>query len=417
MEKIDLSFIKKTKKAPDKKLQGFGHTNKSKTKKRIIIYPRQLENIREHILTHKEGDVVTHLDKDMGYIYSFNYKTGYYKRTDYLDKNLLSLGCDVFAANFPHLIDVGIMGHCTHGKSGLCLKSGVQCYQDGMHISKPNMSVDSFRRIAEQCRDLTFQFALGGRGDPNEHENFGEILKICRENNIVPNYTTSGFNLTDEQIELTKKYCGAVAVSWYRNDYTLSSIKRFIDAGVKTNIHYVLNKDTINEAITMLENNMFPTGTNAVVFLTHKPVGLGQKEKCLKYDMSEVVKMFGLIKKGGYPFKVGIDGCFVVGLINSGLNFNMEYLDTCEATRFTCYIDADLIMHPCSFDVSNEYVIDIKDKTIEEAWNSDVFNNIRKKLQRGCPGCKYNSHCLGGCFLHEDIVLCPNKIKCSEEKI
>ena len=416
MEKIDLSFIKKTKDVPNKELQGYGHKNKIISRKRIIKYPKKYKDIHSNILTHQDGDVVMHLDKDLGYKYSFNYKTGYYTRTDYLDKKLHSLGSDVFAANFPHLIDVGIMGHCTHGKSGLCLKSGVQCYQDGMHISKPNMSVESFRKLAEQCKDLTFQFALGGRGDPNEHENFGEILKICRENNIVPNYTTSGFNLTDEQIELTKKYCGAVAVSWYRNNYTLSSIKRFISAGIKTNIHYVLNVDTINEAITMLENNLFPKGANAVVFLTHKPVGLGQKEKCLKYDMPEVTKMFSLIKKGGYSFKVGIDGCFVVGLINSGLGFNMEYLDTCEATRFTCYIDADLVMHPCSFDVNNEYVIDLKDKTIEDAWNSEMFNNIRKRLHKGCPDCRYNMHCMGGCFLHEDIILCPRKENYKEKE-
>ena len=43
-------------------------------------------------------------------------------------------------AGFPELLDVGIMGHCTHGLSGLCRESGVQCYQDGWNISQPNMN-------------------------------------------------------------------------------------------------------------------------------------------------------------------------------------------------------------------------------------------------------------------------------------
>lgn len=49
-----------------------------------------------------------------------------------------------------------------------------------------------------------------------------------------------------------------------------------------TNIHYVVSKDTINEAITRLEKDLFPKGVNAVVFILYKPVGNGIIEKVLK---------------------------------------------------------------------------------------------------------------------------------------
>lgn len=270
------------------------------------------------------------------------------------------------------------------------------------------MTVENFERIARECKNLTNQFALGGRGDPNEHEDFEQILKISCENNIVPNYTTSGFGLTDGQILLSKKYCGAVAVSWYRSNYTMSAINRLIAAGVKTNIHYVVNIDTIDEVLERLENNGFPKGINAVVLLTHKPVGLGQKEKCLKQDDPRLYELYKLIRKKGRSYKVGVDGSFVVGMINSNLGFDMRYLDTCEAGRFTCYIDAEMNMHPCSFDVTNKYTIDLKQCSIAEAWNSATFQEIRKILRRGCPGCEKNKECMGGCFLHSDIVLCPH---------
>ena len=44
---------------------------------------------------------------------------------------------------------------------------------------------------------------------------FGEILEACRAYRIVPNITTSGFMMMDDEIALIRKYCGAVAVSWY----------------------------------------------------------------------------------------------------------------------------------------------------------------------------------------------------------
>lgn len=404
MDKIDLGFINK----PIGKKSVKNNSKKYKAKVVVEpVIPTRIDNIREKIITKRKGNFVVRYDTVLRYKYSFDYETGESVRSNYFTEEFNPTVTDVFAANFPHLIDVGIMGHCTHGKSGLCLKSGVQCYQDGLHINKPNMSIDDFRRIAEECKDLTNQFALGGRGDPNEHECFEEILAICRENHIIPNYTTSGYGLTDEQIRISKIYCGAVAVSWYRNDYTISAINRLIANGVKTNVHFVLNSNTIDEALMLLENNGFPKGINAVVFLTHKPVGLGQKELCLKYDDERVHRLFAIIKAGGLPFKLGIDGCLVVGLINSELEFNMKYLDTCEAARFTCYIDSDMTMHPCSFDVNNNFTVDIKNKTILDGWFSKPFNEVRMRLKTGCPECKNSQICMGGCFLHKDIVLCP----------
>ena len=325
MKEINLDFINKTTEEPEIEL--FDGSSNFDFDDRISKLPDNLKqkylfiNPRLIIESIYSGEMVERKDHLLNYIYTFNYKTGYSTRTDILNKE----NEDVFAATFPHLIDVGIMGHCSHGKSGLCLKSGVQCYQNGLNVSEPNMSLENFKKIAEECKDLTNQFALGGRGDPNEHENFEEILRICNENRIVPNYTTSGFNLTEKQIELTKKYCGAVAVSWYRNSYTIDAINRFVNAGIKTNVHFVLSNETIDEAISLLTNNGFPKGVNAVVFLTHKPVGLGQTSKCLHPSDQRIEKLLQLFKDKKFPFKYGVDGCFVVAMINSEIEYNMEY--------------------------------------------------------------------------------------------
>ena len=110
----------------------------------------------------------------------FDTKTGMYIRSGVIDENGNEQG-DPFMGSFPNLIDVGIMGHCIHGKTGLCVKAGIGCYQSGLTVEKPNMTLDDFKWIAKQCKHRSNQFALGGRGDPDQHEHFEEILDICSE--------------------------------------------------------------------------------------------------------------------------------------------------------------------------------------------------------------------------------------------
>lgn len=348
-------------------------------------------------------------DKKYNFITIFDDKTGFYARSNVLDNNQKETNEEPFMAEFPHLIDVGIMGHCIHGEKGLCAKAGIGCYQSGLTKKEPNMSISDFKELVKQCSGRVHQFALGGRGDPDQHENFEEILKLCRENNIIPNFTTSGFGLTDEKVGLCKKYCGAVAVSWYRSSYTINAIEKLIKAKVKTNIHYVVGNNTIDELLTRLKERSFPKGINAIILLLHKPAGLGQENNVLNYNDDRVKELFSLIDKEKFPFKIGMDSCTVPGVINQCTTINLNSLDTCEGARFSCYIGADMTMVPCSFDQEKRYEVSLKENTIEEAWNSDAFNRFRNILNKSCPNCTKRKHCMGGCPLMPQVVLCKDK--------
>lgn len=350
-------------------------------------------------------------DTKYNFKYGFDTKTGAYIRTGILDENGQDTGVDPFMGSYPHLIDVGIMGHCIHGKTGLCAKAGIGCYQSGLLVEKPNMTVENFRWIAEQSKGRCNQFALGGRGDPDQHEHFEEILQICRENNLVPNFTTSGYGMTPEIAGLCKKYCGAVAVSWYRSEYTLRAIEVLQKAGVKTNIHYVLGENSIDEAIDRLKNKSFPTGVNAVIFLLHKPAGQGTIDNVLSAEDPRVKEFFEEVDNGKHPHKIGMDSCCVPGLINNCSNILLEALDTCEGGRFSCYVSADMKLLPCSFDQSEKYAVSLADKTIDEAWNSESFDAFRRSLRERCPNCKIRDNCMGGCPLMPEIVLCNKEEK------
>ena len=354
-------------------------------------------------------------DKKYQFKSAFDTITGAYVRTGILDENGNDTGIDPFMASYPHLIDVGIMGHCIHGKTGLCAKAGIGCYQSGLLVEKPNMSVEDFRWIAEQSKGRCNQFALGGRGDPDQHEHFEEILKISCENVLVPNFTTSGYGMTPEIAMLCKQYCGAVAVSWYRSEYTLNAIQMLLDAGVKTNIHYVLGKNSIDEAIDRLKNNDFPKGINALIFLLHKPAGQGTKANVLSFDAPKVREFFAQVD-ARHPFKVGMDSCNVPGAINFCKNILPESLDACEGGRYSCYIGADMIMVPCSFDQEKKYGVSLRDMDIEAAWNSPQFESFRDYMRNSCPKCPKKEICLGGCPLMPEIVFCNSNNRTTKDK-
>ena len=347
---------------------------------------------------------------------AFDTETGAYVRTGILDGHGHDTGVDPFMASFPHLIDVGVMGHCIHGRTGLCVKAGIGCYQSGLLVEQPNMTVEHFRWIAEQCSGRCNQLALGGRGDPDQHEQFEELLRISRENTLVPNFTTSGYGMTPELAAICKRYCGAVAVSWYRSDYTLSAVQMLLDAGVKTNIHYVLGRNSIDEAIERLEHNDFPAGINAVIFLLHKPAGQGSRENVLDFDDPRVARFFAQVD-ARHPFKVGMDSCNVPGALNFCKNILPESLDTCEGGRFSCYIGADLVMVPCSFDQRKRYEVQLGDGvSIEDAWNSEPFERFRDKMRGACPDCEKKALCMGGCPLMPEIVFCSSEKRIIEEE-
>lgn len=349
------------------------------------------------------------LRKEKDFISLFDPQTGRYIRTG-IFKNGKDTGNDPFMASFPELLDVGIMGYCRHGQSGLCVKAGIECYQDGLHQRKPNMSLRDFENIVHQCRGQTYQFALGGCGDPDQHEHFQEILEICAHEGIVPNFTTSGFGLTEEQVRLCEKYCGAVAVSWYRSEYTQRAIRLLIKAEVKTNIHYVLNKVTVHEAVERLVAHDFPDGINAVVFLLHKPVGLGKRENIITNDNAEFQKLLQLAGSGETGYKIGFDSCTVPALINTRSKIAENSLDTCEGARWSAYISANMKMMPCSFDNQEmRWAVDLRKYTIEEAWKSREFEDFREHFRKACPDCEKRKACMGGCPIRPEIVICKRK--------
>ena len=350
--------------------------------------------------------MIKKIDKKNKFVSMFNPDTGFYMRSGVIE-NGKDTGVDPFMTSFPELLDIGIMQTCVCSH-----KCNVDCYQKAIERTGNNMSVEDFESILKQSKGKLFQVALGGAGDVDTHENFEEVVKLCREYNIVPNFTTSGILMTKGKANICKKYCGAVAVSEHFSDYTEKALDLLLDAGVKTNIHYVLSNKSIDVAIERLKNNGFKKGINAVIFLLYKNVGLGKKENVLRMDDERVKEFFHIIDTCQFDFKIGFDSCTVPALINMTSNINEDSFDTCEGGRWSAYITSDMKMLPCSFDNQDmRWAVDLRKNTIQEAWDSDIFEDFRDYFRNSCKGCSMQCKCRGGCPIRRQIVLCDREEK------
>ncbi|MCL4425881.1 MAG: SPASM domain-containing protein [Firmicutes bacterium] len=347
------------------------------------------------------------VDEKYRFVSLFDPHTGLSIRSNVYEPGGVDTGNDPFQAGFPELLDIGIMGSCVHGRSGLCTKAGIECYQDGPHLAEENMPLARFKDIIDQGQGRIFQVALGGRGDPETHPDFVEILRYCREKQVVPNFTTSGLGLRPEMLPAIKEYCGAVAVSWYRSSYTLKSIELLLGAGIKTNIHYWLSRATIDEAISRVEHSNWPEGINRIIFLLHKPIGLGRRENVLSVSDPRVRRFFSLFDRGENARQAGFDSCSVPALLNFTSKIHPLFVEPCEASRFSAYISPDLTLYPCSFAQEPSLGVSLDNCSIEEAWNSEKFAAFRRRYQNGCQNCPKYKHCLGGCPVIPAITLCP----------
>lgn len=359
------------------------------------------------------GKVIVYKDRKYGFIEYFDEDTGFLARSNVIFEGE-ETDIEPTLRSFPELIDIGIMGSCAASCYGICKSVGVDCYQNAAVIHRPNMPVEQYERIISQCKGRSFQVALGGAGDPNKHEYFERILALSRENHIVPNLTTSGFSLSDNEISLMKKYCGAVAVSFYSkiqpdgsesNPFTISAIERLIKAGCCTNVHFVLSKQNILEATYRLRNNLFPKGINAVIFLLYKPVGQAQIDKMLTIYDQEYIDFLEEINSIDHPFKIGFDSCQSPAINRFCPNVAKESLEFCEAARFSMYIDCELNAFPCSFGHDNaDYSVNLHENSIEEAWESDNFQRFRHTQEKACEGCRENN--CSSCALGLGLNLC-----------
>ena len=303
-----------------------------------------------------------------------------------------------WAMEGPELIDLSITNYCERGCAF--------CYREASKAGAVFITVNDVENVASQAAACgTYQIALGG-GNPNQHPQFVEILRLIREKDIVPSYTTNGDGLTDDVLLATADYCGAMAVSVYApysEERYSRLLQRIKDYGIRVNLHAIIREETLEMWVKWLsEPPAFFRYVNALIFLNYKPIR-GQKGLLTKERAKE---FFGAVNKCQH-IKVGFDSCSMSGIVQ-WVDTTSCLLEPCEAAKFSAFISEDLKMYPCSFMIGQEHYGDLRRESLLNIWqNNELFKKSRQDAKPSrCVGCQHYKLCKGGCRLFEEINFC-----------
>jgi radical SAM protein with 4Fe4S-binding SPASM domain len=348
------------------------------------------------IRSHSSRDILTIKRLSPEYKFLGNKKTGITFRWG------KTINDDPYCAPWPELVDISISNHCTKGCDF--------CYIN----SRPDnsfMSLEDYEYILKSLKHSrwgnVFQVAIGG-GEPLEHPNFLEIIDKTVEYGVVPNFTTNAVHLNSLIAKKIKNKIGAVAVS-ITNLYDLNDIsfKCFLEYNIKTNIHFVLNADTLPQALEILEgkHNKILNNFNSIIFLTYKSIGRADKSKNLSYNKS-LKRFVNLIDNNKSSIGVGFDACFVPLLLHL-TKTNVKLIDPCECGFFSVYVDENLNVKPCSFSPDNDkHIYNLKKYTFEDIWTKK-FKKYRNSINNNCQrDCSNKHNCRGGCPYYDNINFC-----------
>jgi len=127
----------------------------------------------------------------------------------------------------PEILDLEIA-------SGKCKGNCPFCYKgNSINEEAVNMTFDAFKSIIDKIPKTLTQVAFG-ICDIDGNPDFLKMMDYTRSIGIVPNFTLSGIDLTDEMAEKVSKVAGALAVSAYETDKNVcyDTVKKFTDLGM-----------------------------------------------------------------------------------------------------------------------------------------------------------------------------------------
>ena len=270
--------------------------------------------------------------------------------------------------------------------STVCTKGCPFCYK-GNTANGKNMSLAKFKRVFDRLPKTLTQIAFG-IGDINGNPDLEEIFKYCRANGIVPNVTINAHNMTSDQYDMLSKYCGAIAVSLYDYNDCYSAVYNLAQRGMKqVNIHVMFSHETFERcqrAISDAINDTRLVGSlNAIVFLHLKPKGRAEGGAFTIPSDDEFKELVEMALEYGAGF--GFDSCSANKALKVLPPEMHQYVEPCESTLFSMYINVDGLAFPCSFAEGHYKGVDIEKIN---PWNADEYVDFRKKClacNRKCP--------------------------------
>lgn len=323
------------------------------------------------------------------YNWLFNTETGEFARW----------GCtideDPVMAPSPEILDIEI--------STVCHQGCKFCYKSNTSVGT-NMSLEQFKGIFAKFDDNLTQIAFGigdvrTRDGQLANPDLYEILRFTREAGVIPNITINGARMTDSDYTQLAELCGAVAVSHYSDDVCFNAVQKLHEAGLKqVNIHQLLATETLDECIDLAHKTKTDPRLKhlgAVVYLWLKPKGERNNMTPIKNE-SDYLRLVDVLLSNNVKF--GFDSCSANNFLSilrkhypEKMKALSRFVEPCESSLFSFYINAEGIAYPCSFSEDVVPGVDMETaRSFAEVWerycaSTGIFRRRLLANNRSCP--------------------------------
>jgi hypothetical protein len=328
-------------------------------------------------------------------VYSNNYNYYFDKKTGYFERYGKIVSEDPTMAPAPEIVDIEITTIC-NGVNGKVCK---HCYKSNTPIGS-NMSLETFKKVFNNITKtkILTQIAFGADASATANPDLFDMMEYTRSNGVIPNITVA--QITPDTASKLANICGAVAVSRYpEKDACYDSIQHLVDAGMKQiNIHIMVSEETYDMCMETLEDRLNDprlAHVKAIVLLSLKTKGRGVTYHQLSQNKFNNLIQFS-IDKG---IMIGCDSCSAAKFLNSiegHPNFNKiyKYVEPCESTLFSIFINYKGQATPCSFAEGcngwqNGLDVVNCDDFVKEVWLHERMVEFRESLIKTACGNKF----------------------------
>jgi len=287
------------------------------------------------------------------------------------------------------------------------------CYKS----NSPNgtfMNFETFKNIFNtlNAQSTMTQIAFGVDAEASDvlNPDIWKIMDYTIQNGVTPNITVA--DIDEHTAKNLVKRCGAIAVSMYGlidKNRCYDTVKLLVDEArkiekkMKINIHCLLSKETYESVFELMNDRITDKrleSMGAIVFLSLKQKGRG--EYFNRITDEEFKKIIDI--SFGNKISIGFDSCSAPKFLKSiedrpDKNELKNYVESCESTLYSLYIDANGMFYPCSFmEKEGDWKTGIDmtkvEDFIKEVWNEERVVKWRnasiKCLEcNGCNMCKF----------------------------
>ena len=294
-------------------------------------------------------------------------------------------------APFPEILDIEVTPKCEgipDKVTGIPTPCGF-CYKSNGGNGK-NMSLATFKEILVKFNCGLTQIAFGADATATNNPDLFDMMQFARDCEVIPNITVA--NISCNTAQRLSQVCGAVAVSRYANkDICYDSVKRLTDCGMdQVNIHMMISEETYEAALETIYDIQYDErlkNLNAIVLLSLKQVGRGKDFTILSKDKFRTI--IKTCHDSGVTF--GMDSCagpkFLDIIRDTKYAKYEQFVEPCESTLFSSYIDVDGKFYPCSFASHLTGINVLEHETFDTVWNAEPTNNFRSMLLRNNRNC------------------------------